>query len=210
METKGPGPDNRRWQRRRGAGAAVRVGVTLLPAVVSGTAALVLNAKLAPAHTWSGLVLRTVAITIVSLVVMVLVDKLARRLLPLASLLQLTLVFPDQAPSRFRTAVKAGSGRRLAREVQRARSVGLSSDPARAAEQLVLLAPAIGAHDRRTRGHSERVRLYAQLLGEELKLSPAEMGRLQWAALIHDIGKIHVPAEILNKPGKPTAQEWEV
>src|SRR3954449_10540539 len=209
-EPKGAGPDKRRWQRRRGAGAAVRAGVTLAPAAVSAAAAIVLNAKLSPAATWPGLAVRTVGITIMSLFVMVVVDKAARRVLPLASLLQLTLVFPDQAPSRFRTALKAGSGRRLAREVESARSVGLSSEPSRAAEQLVLLATAIGDHDRRTRGHSERVRLYAQLLGEQLKLSPEEMSRLQWAALIHDIGKIHVPAEILNKAGKPTAHEWEV
>ena len=44
----------------------------------------------------------------------------------------------------------------------------------------------------------------------ELGLSAAERSKLQWAALIHDIGKITVPAEILNKKGAPTKREWEI
>jgi HD-GYP domain-containing protein (c-di-GMP phosphodiesterase class II) len=196
------------WERRRVAGAAVRVGVTLAPAIVSGLAALVLNAQMPAARTLTGIIPRSRLIVAGSMAVLFVIDKGVRRLLPLASLLQLTLVFPDRAPSRFRTALKAGSGRRLARAVESARRDGLSSDPALAAEQLVVLATAISDHDRRTRGHSERVRLYAQLLGEELKLTDDELAKLQWAALIHDVGKIHVPTRILNKAGKPSRHEW--
>jgi hypothetical protein len=54
------------------------------------------------------------------------------------------------------------------------------------------------------------VRLYAELLGEELHLGDEDRQKLQWAALIHDIGKITVPPAILNKKGKPTDAEWAV
>src|SRR5436305_500553 len=64
--------------------------------------------------------------------------------------------------------------------------------------------------DRRTRGHSERVRLFADLVGEELKLSKEERQKLQWGALLHDLGKLMVPTEILNKKGKPSDEEWAV
>jgi hypothetical protein len=75
-------------------------------------------------------------------------------------------------------------------------------------ELLVTLITALHNHDRRTRGHSERVRAYAMLLGAQLQLSPAERDRLQWAALLHDIGKLEVSPAILNKNGKPTDEEW--
>ena len=198
------------WTRRRGAGAAIRVGVTIAPTLLSAAMALLLNHVLADAASLTRSLLRSLVIMTVSLITVVIVDRAARRLLPLAALLQLTLVFPDHTPSRFRTALKAGSGRRLARQVERARNEGLSSDVGEAAEQLVVLASAIGDHDRRTRGHSERVRLFAELLGEELHLDAEERAKLQWAALIHDIGKIHVPAEILNKKGRPDPQEWAI
>ncbi len=89
----------------------------------------------------------------------------------------------------------------MQRELTEAREHGLSHDASQAAEQLVLLSAAIGAHDRRTRGHSERVRLYAELLGEELHLENDDRHKLQWAALIHDMGKITVPPQILKAKG---------
>jgi putative nucleotidyltransferase with HDIG domain len=77
-----------------------------------------------------------------------------------------------------------------------------------AATQLLALLSNLAMHDRRTRGHCERVRAYNDLIAEDLGLSQADRDRLRWAALIHDIGKLKVPARLLNKPGKPTAQEW--
>ncbi len=67
---------------------------------------------------------------------------------------------------------------------------------------------ALGRHDRITRGHSERVWGYARLIGAELDLSPDDADRLHWAALLHDVGKLGVAPEILNKRGRLTAAEW--
>ena len=198
------------WQRRRFLASTARAAISLAPVVMSTGTAFLLNALIPRPDTVVALLARVVLIIVASFIVLAVVDRQARKLLPLAALLQLSLLFPDRMPSRFKLALKAGSGRRMARELDQARAHGLSDDRALAAEQLLLLATAIGDHDRRTRGHSERVRLFADLVAVELGLSAAERSKLQWAALIHDIGKITVPAEILNKKGAPTKREWEI
>ena len=71
------------------------------------------------------------------------------------------------------------------------------------------LTAALQSHDRRTRGHAERVRIYTDMLAEELRLPDEDRDRLRWAALLHDIGKLSVRARTLNKPGKLDAREWE-
>ncbi|HUV10718.1 MAG TPA: HD domain-containing phosphohydrolase [Acidimicrobiia bacterium] len=73
-----------------------------------------------------------------------------------------------------------------------------------------MLGVALNAHDRRTRGHSERVRALTDLVAEELRLPPEDAGRLRWGAFLHDIGKLSVPAPVLNKAGKLDAREWHV
>ena len=198
------------WQRRPLLSALLRVGATLVPVAASLGVALALNRVLPSASDTIPAIGRSFGLLLCSLGALVITDALARRFLPLAALLQLSLVFPDQTPSRFKTALKGGSGRRLAREVDLARRDGISDDPSRAAEQLLMLATAIGDHDRRTRGHGERVRLYTELIAEELHISEDERAKLQWAALIHDIGKIEVPTKILNKKGQPDANEWSI
>ena len=72
------------------------------------------------------------------------------------------------------------------------------------------LLTAINDHDRLTRGHSERVRAYTEVIGDEMDLPESEMNLLRWGALLHDVGKLTVPAEILNKDGPPNDAEWEV
>ena len=143
-----------------------------------------------------------------STVVMVLVDRLARRLLPLAMLLRLSLVFPDRAPSRYAVAVRAGTVRSLDRLAEHTRHGGRGGEPAEAAELALTLLAALNVHDRRTRGHSERVRAFNDLLADELRLPREDRDKLRWAALLHDIGKLHVPTKLLNKPGSPTDEEW--
>ena len=198
------------WQGRDLAGRVVKWMLTLAPLVVAAGVSIGLSVVLPTPSSWRWALVRIAMIAALSMTTITIVERSARRLLPLSTLLRLSLVFPDQAPSRFKLALKAGSGKRMERALTEARTNGLSADRAQAAEQLVLLSTAIGAHDRRTRGHSERVRLYAELLGEELHLSDDDRHRLQWAALIHDMGKVRVPPEILNKKGKPNAAEWAI
>jgi putative nucleotidyltransferase with HDIG domain len=146
-----------------------------------------------------------------STVVLLAVDRLARRALPLAALLRLTLVFPDRAPSRVSVAMRSRNLRSLRAWAREASTDGAADQPAgQRATAVLALAAALNAHDRRTRGHSERVRVLSLLMAEELDLSDDDTARLGWAALLHDIGKLTVPPAILNKPGAPDAHEWEI
>jgi putative two-component system response regulator len=61
-----------------------------------------------------------------------------------------------------------------------------------------------------TRGHSDRVGRYALALAEVLGLDDTQRDRLRRGATLHDIGKIGVPDAILDKPGRLTAEEFEV
>jgi hypothetical protein len=142
------------------------------------------------------------------MLILIVTDRLARRALPLAVLLKMTMVFPDQAPKRFAVARRAGTTRDLARKVDEARAQGTVDAPMVAAEKILTLAAALNAHDRRTRGHGERVRAFTDLIAEELHLPASDRDRLRWAALLHDIGKIAVHTDVLNKPGELDADEW--
>ncbi len=75
---------------------------------------------------------------------------------------------------------------------------------------IAALASTLGERDRYTGDHSESVVDLAARIGEGLALDPEEIGRLRTAALLHDIGKVGVPDEILHKPGALDAAEWEV
>lgn len=71
-------------------------------------------------------------------------------------------------------------------------------------------AQSLEAADRYTSGHSSRVTDYAALVGLALGFDNAAMNALLAGASLHDLGKVHVPHEILNKPGRLTDAEWEV
>jgi diguanylate cyclase (GGDEF)-like protein/putative nucleotidyltransferase with HDIG domain len=71
------------------------------------------------------------------------------------------------------------------------------------------LALAIEAKDHTTHTHLQRVRTYAVAVARELNLPEGEIEALRAAALLHDIGKLAVPEQIINKPGKLTPEEFE-
>jgi len=118
-----------RWQRRPHAAALIRVvviGTPLVASVVAGIAA----GRLFRPHGWvqiAGWVLWTAA---VSIAVLAVVDAVVRRLLPLQRLLQLCLVFPDKAPSRWKVAARAARLRRSERRSRAARAATFSRDGA--------------------------------------------------------------------------------
>jgi diguanylate cyclase (GGDEF)-like protein/putative nucleotidyltransferase with HDIG domain len=71
------------------------------------------------------------------------------------------------------------------------------------------LALAIEAKDHTTHTHLQRVRTYAVEVAREMNLPPEQIEALRAAALLHDIGKLAVPEQIINKPGKLTPEEFE-
>lgn len=62
--------------------------------------------------------------------------------------------------------------------------------------------------DKETEGHSERVTYMALQLAERLGMPEAERLYVRWGALLHDIGKIGIPDDVLKKPGPLNEEEW--
>ena len=69
------------------------------------------------------------------------------------------------------------------------------------------LAGAVDARDAFTAGHSRRVQQISVDIGRVLRLSESELEALEWGGLLHDIGKIGVRDDVLNKPDKLTKEE---
>ena len=68
----------------------------------------------------------------------------------------------------------------------------------------------INIKDRYTYGHTERVAIYAKYFGEYLNLTKEEKIRLQVSSYLHDIGKLEIPEEVLNKKEKLTESERQM
>ena len=198
------------WVARPVLSRVVQLCVLAVPIGASIGCAAFLSAALPHADSVSAALVWWAIVVVASTVVLFGVERIARRLLPLAVLLRLSLLFPDQAPKRYRVAARSWSSRRLRERLEHADRLGRDSTPLEAATCIIGLLASLSAHDRRTRGHCERVRAYNDLLAEELGLAQPDRERLRWAALIHDIGKLAVPPRLLNKPSAPDAREWEV
>jgi len=76
-------------------------------------------------------------------------------------------------------------------------------------QTVMSLANAIEASDPYTRGHCQRVMEISCEIAGYMGFSDEEVGNLRYAAILHDIGKIGIPAYILNKDGKLTEEEYE-
>ena len=72
------------------------------------------------------------------------------------------------------------------------------------------IASVIDARDPATRGHSERVARYSVALGKAMGLKDEEISILESAAILHDVGKISIPDEILLKPDTFSEEEYEI
>ena len=69
---------------------------------------------------------------------------------------------------------------------------------------------ALEAKDPYTRGHTERVAYFAQIIGEEMGMRGDRLDRIRIAALIHDIGKLAVPQSLIRKRGRLESDEFAV
>ncbi len=76
-------------------------------------------------------------------------------------------------------------------------------------ETLKVVANTIEAKDPYTRGHIDRVMSLSVKVGEELGLRSEELRDIQFASVLHDIGKITIRADVLTKPGRLSNKEYE-
>lgn len=208
QSSQAPPPDENetRWRRHPVLALTVRLVALIAPLAASVVVGILASREFRP-RGWPATIAWGIWTAAASLLTLWIVDVAARRLLPLHRLLQLCLAFPDRAPSRVRIAVRAARSHRPEAILVRSDVPPSAAD---AAEHVVTMLAALAMHDQRSRGHSERVCAYAGLLAEQMHLPQDERDRISWVALIHDIGKLHVPARLLNKPGKPTVAEWHV
>jgi len=75
-------------------------------------------------------------------------------------------------------------------------------------QTVTALSEAVDAKDRYTSGHSKRVAEYSRRIAERMGKTKEEQDEIYRAGLLHDVGKIRVPEDIINKPGKLTEEEY--
>ena len=190
------------WRGRPARAAALKACLYLGPLLAAVLVTRRVHAVWPPPGSGLDRALLWAVLLAVGFGVAVAAERWTRRYLPVTMLLRLTLVFPDQAPSRYKV-MRAAAGPRALREL--ATSGGEASQ---AAAQVLALVTQLARHDKHTRGHSERVRVFADLIAEELGVVGLDRDKLRWSALLHDVGKLDVPAATLNKPGRPDDEEW--
>jgi hypothetical protein len=200
-----------RWRSHPVLGTILSVAAVVVPFAVSIAAAVAVGREMPHRDGLTGQALWWAPVLASSTVVFVGSERLCRRLVPLAALLKMTMLFPDHAPKRLKVAWRAGLTRDLERRSRAETSAtgAKLSVPASVAEEILALAASLSHHDRKTRGHSERVRAYTDMIADELHLPQADRDRLRWSALLHDVGKLAVHPDVLNKDGKLTEEEWE-
>ncbi|MDQ6958274.1 MAG: PAS domain S-box protein [Mariprofundaceae bacterium] len=100
----------------------------------------------------------------------------------------------------FNAFIRDISARQKAKKALKASLVGT----------IVAISKAVEARDPYTAGHQQRVARLARSIAQEMDLDSNRIDGLRMGATIHDIGKIHLPAEILSKPTKLTETEFEL
>ncbi len=77
-------------------------------------------------------------------------------------------------------------------------------------QTVIALSEAVDAKDRYTSGHSRRVAEYSRKIAARMGKSEEVLDDIYYTGLLHDVGKIRVPVEIINKPGKLTDEEYDI
>ena len=114
------------------------------------------------------------------------------------------------ASSALETARAGGGGQAAVSSTAAEGAIGIDALAGAHGEVIAALASTLGERDRYTGDHSESVVDLAARVGESLALDAEQVARLRTAALLHDIGKVGVPDEILHKPGPLDEREWDI
>jgi diguanylate cyclase (GGDEF)-like protein/putative nucleotidyltransferase with HDIG domain len=109
---------------------------------------------------------------------------------------------------QFTESLAATEGSNGANEAA-AISQGPQALPQTVLDTVTSLAFAIDAKDHYTQGHSQKVSAYASLIAEALGLNDLEIEEIRLGGVLHDIGKVAIPENILNKNGPLNPDEWD-
>ncbi len=93
---------------------------------------------------------------------------------------------------------------------QNGRMIQPSTAPLEQFETIYAFAEAIGARDGYTMGHSEKVAEYARLIAEKMGLDSKTVDLAYLCGIVHDVGKIGIPEEVLNKKGPLDSEEYKL
>jgi pimeloyl-ACP methyl ester carboxylesterase len=104
-------------------------------------------------------------------------------------------------------ATEVGNGVAVAQDIPE--EAGPQALPQAVLDTVTSLAFAIDAKDHYTQGHSQKVSAYAALIAEAMEMNDAEIEEIRLGAVLHDIGKVGIPEQILNKSGPLNPEEWE-
>ena len=77
-------------------------------------------------------------------------------------------------------------------------------------QTVIAIARTVDAKDQRTADHSKRVAIYSAQIAKEYGMDEKQCQDIEWAAQMHDIGKIGIPDAILNKPARLTDDEYAI
>jgi len=110
------------------------------------------------------------------------------------------------ASQALQQAREAGGGQAAAYEGERPDETG---EPAHG-DVVTALASALQERDAYTGDHSESVVEMAARVAQSMALDPGEVAQVRMGALLHDIGKVGIPDEVLHKPGALDEGEWEL
>jgi len=197
-DAKAVSPDSRKNYAR-----VVRAILIVVPAVAGFLIAYAILTALRPfATTWEFVAWFLVAL-VISLITSVFVGDYTLDFLSRTKLYQRANSFDTTVEELFGSSLREGNPKAIKRQ---AMERGL--DP-QFIDDVINLLTQLGDHEKLTRGHSERVRAYTSLIGKEMGLRDEELEKLNWTALLHDIGKLDVPPWVLSSPNKPTEAEWE-
>lgn len=114
----------------------------------------------------------------------------------------------------FGLSVKTNSSQNINDVVKEAENImdeyKLSEDKSMRSSLILSLKKALEERDYETEEHAERLTKLSVLLGKKIKLDDSELNKIKLLAMLHDIGKISIPDNIVLKQGKLTPDQWEI
>lgn len=191
--------------------AAVALSASLMALILVGRLVTTMNdTELARQIGWHLLVIALAAGALSSLAAWLVVRRVTRPLRQLAE----TMSRMAQSGELQKDFPSAGGGSEVLLIEETFRSLVYSLEESRLArersyvEAVGAVVTAADARDHETAGHSFRVALYAVALAKAMGIRGDELKALEWGSLLHDVGKMVVPDEILRKSGPLTEEEW--